>query len=373
MRSASDTKKKIIGLFPDKGVVRWLVAVIFSILIIALNFFVHASILKFIVSGSLQPLLLAIIAIIWGVVGVYSLHLSLNFCVSLYPYEWSQRLQHLIFIGPAITLLIWLLLLPALRTLRLSFLDKRGEVFIGLENYKYVFTERTMVLALQNTVIWVIVGTLSCVSLGLLIAILADRSSYEKIAKIFIFMPIAVSFVAASVIWKFIYAYSPTSDTQIGLLNAINTAMGGEPKAWLTMMQPWNNYFLMVILVWMMTGFAMVMFSAAIKNVPDESIEAARVDGASEIKIFFAIIIPYIKKTIIAVTTSITIFSMRVFDAVWVMTGGQYGTDVIATKFYKEYFTFNNSGTGSAIAMLLLVAIIPVILMNINQGKEEEY
>ncbi|MCD8502587.1 MAG: sugar ABC transporter permease [Bacillaceae bacterium] len=221
-------------------------------------------------------------------------------------------------------------------------MDRFGEQFVGLANYAYVFTDRAMLLALQNTLLWVIVGTFSCISLGLLIAILIDRCSYERFAKLLIFMPIAVSFVGASVIWRFVYAYNPGDQTQIGLLNAIVVYFGGEPKAWITMLQPWNNFFLMIILIWMMTGFAMVMFSAAIKDVPNEILEAARVDGASEVRSFFVIIIPYIKGTIVAVTTSITIFSMRVFDAVWVMTGGQYGTDVIGTVFYKEYFTFNN-------------------------------
>lgn len=366
-------KDKLKKRVPINGALRWLIAIFITIAIMGVNLLVHTFILNFITTSNIHPLILATIAILWGVIGIYVLYLSANFCVLMYPDSWSDRLQPFVFIGPGIILLGWLLLLPAVRTLRLSFMDRLGQTYVGLANYKYVFTERTMVLALQNTLLWVVVGTLSCVSLGLLIAILADRCSYEKVAKLLIFMPIAVSFVGASVIWRFIYAYSPSGDTQIGLLNAIVTSSGSEPKAWLTMMRPWNNLYLMVILVWMMTGFAMVMFSAAIKNVPAEILEAARVDGASEIRAFFSIIMPYIKGTLIAITTSITIFSMRVFDAVWVMTGGKYGTDVIATVFYKEYFTFNNSGTGSAIAILLLLAVVPVIILNVYKAKEEGF
>lgn len=357
----------------ESGGTRWLIAVLVTVIMLLLNFFIHKSILHIIATSNMQPVILSCIAILWGLIGIYTLYWSINFCVSMYPGIWSKRFQPFVFVGPGIILIAWLLLLPAIRTIRLSFMDKLGQTFVALDNYKYVFTDRKMILALQNTLLWVVVGTIACVTLGLLIAILTDRCSYEKIAKLFIFMPIAVSLVGASVIWRFIYAYVPSGGTQIGILNAIVTHYGNEPKAWITMMQPWNNFFLMVILIWSMTGFAMVMFSAAIKNVPEEILEAARVDGSSEIRAFFMIIIPYIKGTLIAVTTSITIFSMRVFDAVWVMTGGQYGTDVIATVFYKEYFTFNNSGTGSAIAILLLLAVVPVIILNIHKAKEEGF
>lgn len=369
MSRIDDLKAKV----PEGGGSRWFIAISVSLLVLIINLTVHSYLLTFIATTGLNPIIVAILAILWGVIGIYVLFFSINFSVELYPDVWSQRFQPYVFIGPGILLLAWLLLLPAVRTLNLSFMDRFGEVYVGLANYAYVFTDRAMLLALQNTVLWVIVGTISCVGLGLLIAILIDRCSYERFAKLLIFMPIAVSFVGASVIWRFVYAFNPGGQTQIGLLNAIVVALGGEPKAWLTMLQPWNNFFLMVILIWMMTGFAMVMFSAAIKDVPNEILEAARVDGASEVRSFFVIIIPYIKGTIIAVTTSITIFSMRVFDAVWVMTGGQYGTDVIGTVFYKEYFTFNNSGTGSAIAMLLLIAVIPVILLNVLRAKEEGF
>lgn len=368
----SDFTKKMKSYVGESGRRRGFFAVGSSILILFANIFIHLSILSFVTTTQIHPVFLAIIAILWGSIGFYTIYLSMNWAVSLYSDKWRQRLQPFVFIGPGVLLLGWLMLLPALRTLGLSFMDRRGENFVGFANYLQIFTDRVMLQALQNTLLWVIFGTIACVSFGLLIAVLADRSSFEKLAKLLIFMPIAISFVGASIIWKFIYAYRP-GDEQIGLLNAIVQQFGIEPKAWLTMIQPWNNLFLIVILVWMMTGFAMVMFSAAIKGVPKEILEAARVDGATEVRAFFVIIIPYIKGTLIAVTTAITIFSMRVFDAVWVMTGGQYGTDVIATVFYKEYFTFNNTGTGSAIAILLLLAVVPVIVLNVLKAKEEGF
>lgn len=364
-----DNMLKNVG---EEGPKRWLVAIVGTIVVLLLNFVIHAAILTFLTTTQIHGIFIAIIAIVWGTIGFFVFYMSVNFIISLYPDKWSQRLQALIFLGPALFILGWLMLLPALRTIRLSFMDRHGDNFVGLANYVHVFTDRAMLQAFQNTLLWVIVGTIGCVSLGLLIAILADRSSFEKLAKLLIFMPIAISFVGASIIWRFIYAYRP-GDDQIGLLNAIVQFFGGEPRAWLTMVIPWNNFFLMVILIWMMTGFAMVMFSAALKGVPKEIIEAARVDGATEIRTFFSIIIPYIRGTIVAVTTAITIFSMRVFDAVWVMTGGQYGTDVIATVFYREYFTFNNSGTGSAIAIILLLAVVPVIIANVLNAKEEGF
>jgi alpha-glucoside transport system permease protein len=173
--------------------------------------------------------------------------------------------------------------------------------------------------------------------------------------------------VGAGVIWNFIYEVRDISDSQIGLLNAIVVALGGEPQAWTALVQPWNNLFLILIMIWLQTGFAMVLFSAAIKGIPAETLEAARVDGATELQVFFRIMIPYIMGTIITVSTTIIIFSLKIFDIVIVMTGGQFGTDVIATKFYREYFVNSNYGTGSALAVILLLAVVPVMIYNLRQ------
>jgi alpha-glucoside transport system permease protein len=184
----------------------------------------------------------------------------------------------------------------------------------------------------------------------------------------------AISFVGAGVIWNFIYEVKPAGVPQIGLLNSIVVGLGGQPQAWpaYTAIAPWNNLFLVVIVLWLQTGFAMVLFSAAIKGIPEEMLEAARVDGATEIQTFFKIMIPYILGTIITVTTTIIIFTLKIFDVVWVMTGGQFGTDVIATQFYRQSFIARNAGFGSAIAIVLLIAVLPVMVYNLRQFREQE-
>ena len=246
--------------------------------------------------------------------------------------------------------------------------------FVGLGNYAAVFTEPLMQEALRNNVMWIIFGSTLSVVFGLLIAVLADRSSFEKIAKALIFLPMAISFVGASIIWNFIYEYRPAGQPQIGLLNAIVTGLGGTPQAWpqWVAIAPWNNLFLIVIVIWLQAGFSMVLFSAALKGIPEELMEAGRIDGASEIQIFFRIMIPYIRGTVISVWTTIVIFTLKIFDVVWVMTGGQFGTHVIATQFYRQSFTNRNSGFGSAIAIVLLIAVIPVMIYNLRQFREQE-
>jgi alpha-glucoside transport system permease protein len=232
-----------------------------------------------------------------------------------------------------------------------------------------------MLGALRNNILfWIGIATPLTVIAGLLIAVLADRSKFERTAKSLIFMPMAISFVGASVIWNFIYEVSPPDQPQIGLLNAIIATFGGQPHGWTnyTAIAPWNNLFLVIIVVWLQAGYAMVLFSAAIKGIPEEIIEAARVDGATEIQVFFRIMIPYILGTIITVTTTIIIFTLKIFDVVWVMTGGQYGTDVIATQFYRQSFINRNSGFGSAIAIVLLLAVVPVMIYNLRQLREQE-
>lgn len=322
--------------------------------------------------NSLPKIITALIAIVWGVAGSAGIFYTANFVVEQLPGAARRILLPYVFVGPAVLLLGWFLFLPTLRTLYLSFFDATSTNFVGLSNYVAAFTERTMLTAFQNNLLWMVVGTAGCVVFGLLIAVLADRSSFETLAKSLIFMPMAISFVGAGVIWRFIYYYSPPGKPQIGLLNAIVTGLGGQPQAWTTLLQPWNNFFLIAILVWMQTGFALVIFSAAIKGVPDDIIEAARVDGATEVNIFFQIMLPAIQGTIVTVTTTILIFALKIFDVVWVMTGGQYGTNVIAVEFYRQLFTAGDNGRGTAIAIVLLIAVIPVIVYNLRQLNRQE-
>ena len=331
--------------------------------------------------------LMAGVAIVWGVGGIAILYWVFNGIVERLPDQWTERLQPFVFVGPAIAILIWYLALPSLRTFYLSLFGRDGppqgvgffasfgtDAFVGLQNYVAVFSQRLLTEALRNNVMWIVFGSTGSVALGLLVATLADRSRFERVSKSLIFLPMAISFVGASVIWNFMYEVKPVGEPQIGLLNAILVALGGQPFAFdkAASIQPWNNLFLILIVVWLQAGYAMVLFSAALKGIPGEIIEAGRVDGANEIQVFFRIMIPYIMGTIITVWTTVVIFTLKIFDVVWVMTGGQFGTHVIATQFYRQSFTARNSGYGSAIAIVLLVTVIPVMIYNLRQFRQQE-
>ncbi len=323
-------------------------------------------------TGTVSPLITAALAIAWGVGGVVLLFVTTYHFVERLPKPWPARLEPWIFVGPALVMLIWALLLPAFRTILLSFQDADSVNFVGLQNYQGVFSDPSMLTVFRNNLLWMIIGTTFTVSFGLLVAVLADRSRFETLAKALIFLPMAISFVGAGVIWNFMYAVKPTDAPQIGLLNSVVVSLGGQPQAWTAFFQPWNNFFLIAIVIWLQTGYSMVLFSAAIKGIPSEILEASRVDGANEVQVFFQIMIPYIMGTIITVATTIVIFTLKIFDVVIVMTGGQYGTSVIATEFYRQYFTYNNSGYGSAIATILLIAVMPVMGYNLRRFAQQE-
>lgn len=319
-----------------------------------------------------SKVLVTLIAIIWGGGGVGLLYFIINWLVEQLPSVWKQRLQPFVFVGPGIVLVGFFLALPAVRTLTASLFDRDSTNFIGLANYLTIFTQPAMLVSFRNNLLWIAFGASLTLILGLLIAVLADRSRYEVIAKSIIFMPMAISLVAAGVIWKFVYTVRAINDPQIGLLNAIVVALGGQPQAWIAQLQPWNNLFLIVIVIWLQTGYAVVLFSAAIKGIPGEILEAARMDGANEFQVFFRIMIPSIMGTIITVTTTVVIFTLKIFDIVIVMTGGQYGTEVIATQFYNQYFVFRNFGLGSSLAIILLIAVIPIMIYNLRQFNKRE-
>ena len=322
--------------------------------------------------NSMPQLFIVIFAIIWGVGGVVLLFTTANFFVEQLPENWTHRLQPFIFIGPAVLMLTWALVIPTIRTIIAAFFDEASVGFVGLKNFIFVFSDPGMLTVFRNNLLWVVFGTFFTVSAGLIVAVLSDRSRFEVAAKALIFMPMAISFVGAGVIWNFVYAAKPVDASQIGLLNSIVVSFGGQPQAWTAFFEPWNNFFLIVIVIWLQTGYSMVLFSAAIKGIPSEILEAARVDGATELQVFFLIMIPQIMGTIIAVSTTIVIFTLKIFDVVIVMTGGQYGTSVIATEFYRQYFTYNNNGYGSAIAVVLFIAVIPVMVYNLRQFAQRE-
>jgi alpha-glucoside transport system permease protein len=365
----------------------WLARMFLAVIIPILAFAVIYYGFIFLRDTNAPKWVVALVAILWGVGGVALLYWVFNGIVERLPDIWTQRLQPFVFVGPAIAILVWYLALPSLRTFYLSLFGRDGppsgvgffqsfasDAFVGLNNYVAVFTERLLQEALRNNLMWIVFGSTLSVTLGLLVAVLADRSSFERVSKSLIFLPMAISFVGAGVIWNFMYEVKPAGSTQIGVLNAITVALGGSPHPWdkWAAIIPWNNLFLILIVIWLQTGYAMVLFSSALKSIPDEILEASRVDGATEIQVFFRIMIPYILGTIITVWTTIIIFTLKIFDVVWVMTGGQFGTHVIATQFYRQSFTARNSGYGSTIAIILLLTVIPVMIYNLRQFREQE-
>ena len=315
--------------------------------------------------------IIALVAIIWGVGGVAALYVVTNYILQKMPIKWRKRFVPFMFVGPAVIILSYYLLLPTFRSLYMSFMGKFSDNFVGFANYKYIFTDRTMRIAFINNLVWMIFGTSFSLIFGMLFALLSERSKFEKLAKSLIFLPMAISFVGAGVIWKFIYAFRPAGQSQIGLLNAIVTALGGDPVNWIVL-RPWNTLFLIIILVWLQSGYAMVILSSAIKGVPVTLLEAARIDGAGEFRIIFQIIIPYIKGAIITVGTTILILTLKIFDIVFAMTNGLFGTEVLASQQYKQMFKFLHYGRGSAIAIVILIAVIPVMWYNLKQFGSRE-
>jgi alpha-glucoside transport system permease protein len=354
------------------GIISWITTnlgrVLISLFIPVVTFLVLWQGYLFLRDSNAPQAVIVLVAIIWGVGGVALLFVVSNWLIEQLPGEWGRRLQPFVFIGPGIAILAWYLAIPVIRTLILSFQNDIGKGFVGIENYIFALTDRVMLEAFRNNLLWMVLGTSVSVGLGLLIAVLADRSRFESVYKAIIFMPMAISFVGAGVIWKFIYTYKGTGSgiQEIGLLNAIILALGGNSQPWLQI-PPWNNLLLIIIMVWLQTGYAMVIISSAIKGVPAELLEAARIDGATEVRAFFNVTVPFIKGTLLTVTTTIVIFSLKLFDIVRVMTGGNNGTNVIANEFYLESFTYNQTGRASAIAIVLLIIAIPVIIYNLRQ------
>jgi alpha-glucoside transport system permease protein len=320
-------------------------------------------------------LVVATVAIVVGVGGVFALFWAMNRLVDLLPKRAREGVRPYVFVGPALVLLSIFLIYPVINTILLSFRDSSGQDFVGLDNYKFVFTDESMLRSMRNTALWIVLVPLVAVSVGLVFATMADRLSRpgESIAKSFIFLPMAISFVGAAVTWRLIYSYRPKGfGSNTGLLNGIWTGLGNNPVAWLTK-EPWNNVLLMVIMIWMQTGFAMVVLSAAIKAIPDEIIEAARIDGASELQVFRRIIVPSILPTIVVVTTYMVINAMKVFDIVFVIGNPEAnGTEVIAERMIRWFFIRGHQGRAAAIAVILFLAVIPVMIWNVRRFREQE-
>jgi alpha-glucoside transport system permease protein len=319
-------------------------------------------------------LVLAGVAIVVGGGGVFLLFWAMNSTVNHLPERFREGVRPYVFVGPALVILAVFLVYPVISTIIISFGDSRGEGFVGLDNYDFVFSDESMLRSIRNTAGWIVIVPLVAVTIGLAFATLADRLHRgEAVAKSLIFMPMAISFVGATVTWTLIYSFRPEGfGTNIGLLNGIKQGLGLSPTAWLQQ-TPWNNLLLMVIMIWIQTGFAMVVLSAAIKSIPDEIIEAARIDGASELQVFRRIIVPSIAPTIAVVVTYMVINSMKVFDIVFVIGNAETNeTEVIAERMIEWFFISNHDGRGAAIAVVLFVAVIPVMVWNIRRFREQE-
>jgi len=270
-----------------------------------------------------------------------------------------------LFLFPAMAALGLYLMYPVVGSFIRSLYNRTGDTYIGFGNYKVMFADEAFTTALFNNALWVLVVPALSTFLGLLVAQLTDRMKYGNIAKSLIFMPMAISFVGASLIWKFVYA----NNAEIGLINAIRQFFGATEATDVLQLNFWNNFFLMFILVWIQTGFAMVILSAALRGIPEETVEAAIIDGANPFQIFFKIKVPQIMGTIVVVWTTITILVLKVFDIVYTMTGGNFGTEILPS--YMMSYMFRDDGRATAVAFVIMLIVLPVMIWNIRQARKE--
>ncbi len=275
------------------------------------------------------------------------------------------------FTGAALLLLLLGLVYPAIRTIINSFMNRNSTEFVGLDNYIVAFTEPRFLVVLGNTALWVLVAPLAATFLGLVYAYLVDKSRFEALAKGLVFLPMAISMVGASIIWKFVYEFKPAGVNQTGLLNQFIVWLGGEPQQFL-IGRPLNTFLIMVVFVWIQAGFAMTLLSASIKAIPDDIVEAARLDGVSGFGMFWRITIPSIRPALVVVLTTIAMTTLKTFDIVRTMTAGQYGTSIVALEFYDQRFRQNEAGLSAALAVLLFVIVVPVIIYNVRQQRLSE-
>jgi len=284
------------------------------------------------------------------------------------PPRWRQAARPWLWLLPAAVLLGVFLVYPTLGTLVYSFRDASGERWVGLQNYLQLLSDREVQVAVRNNLIWLAGLAGVVVLLGFVLAVLLERVPYAPVAKAILFLPMALSFTAAAVIWRFVYEYRPAGTAQVGLLNALltHTLPGFQPRAWLVH-APGNTLLLVAAGVWVWTGFATVVFSAALKTVPQEVVETARVDGAGELRVLWNVVAPLLAPVAAVVATTMVITSLKVFDLVYVMTNGNYGTEVLANRMYKELFNVRHLGRASALAVVLLLCTLPAMAANLRR------
>jgi alpha-glucoside transport system permease protein len=355
------------------GVLVWLLRIAAALVlpaVLAVFFFTFG----FLKEENANKALQVIVAVVVGVAGIWALYWGMDKLTNVLPARAAAAVRPYVFAGPAVVLLGFYLVYPAVNTTITSFQNADSDAFVGLANYQRIFTESQYLIAIRNSLAWVLLVPAAAVVIGLAFATLADKLSRrtEASTKSLIFLPMAISFVGASVVWLFIYSFRPEGfGEQIGLQNGILASLGADPQAWMQL-TPWNNLFLMVILVWLQTGFCMVILSSAIKSVPDELLEAARIDGATEWQAFRRVVLPSISSTVVVVWTTTVITVWKVFDIVYVMTGGRDNTQVVASQMVTEFFDFNNNGIGAALAVILFVAVVPILIINIRRFRAQE-
>ena len=323
-----------------------------------------------------SKLIIGVVAVVVGVGGAAGFFHFLNMAVEGLPLRLSLKVIPYAYLLPGFALIVMMLIYPTVQTIIYSFADAKSEAWVGFDNYRFNFGSDAFWQSITNNVLWLVVVPAFTVAFGVIVAVLADKLSAtgEKVSKSLIFLPMAISFVGASTIWReLIYAYQDPSRDQTGALNALWTAVGGSPQTWLNISDArLNSFLLMVILIWLQVGFAMILLSSAIKGVPDDTIEAARIDGAGEFAIFWRVVLPQIKGTIITVFVTVVILVLKVFDIVYVLTNGRFETNVIANLFYNEAFANGQNGRAAAIVVVLLIAVMPVLIYQVRHFRAEE-
>lgn len=320
-------------------------------------------------------IIFGILAVLLGAGATYGLYWLLDKLVNLLPVKLADKFKSVSFLLPAAVLVILVLVMPMFQTIIWSFMDDDGKKFVGIQNFVDLFSSAEFLSILLNNFLWVAVVPAVTVSLGVLFATLGNQvgPTREKVLKSLIFMPMTISFVAASTIWGYMYVYVPPGRPEIGLLNSIANALGLESQPWLQIdAGRLNTFLLMAVIVWLQVGYSMVIISAGIKAVPEETIEAARIDGANGVQVFFRIIVPQIWSTIMSVFVTVLILVMKIFDIVLAMTGGNFNTNVLAFEYYKQFFENSNVGPASAVVTILLVLIIPLMLLQIRTVRHQE-
>ncbi|MFC7375255.1 carbohydrate ABC transporter permease [Brachybacterium sp. GCM10030267] len=322
-----------------------------------------------------SDVIIGLTGLVVGIGGAVLFFLFLNMAIEGLPGRFSRGLIPYAFLLPGFSLIAVMLVYPTVQTVVYSFANNDSTQWTGLENYAAIFSSNGFWQALINNLLWVVVVPVVTVAFGLMVAVLADKLSPtgEKTAKSFIFLPMAISFVGASTIWGLIYAYDSPGSQQTGVLNAIVVGLGGEPQPWMQISEGrLNSLLLMVILIWLQTGFAMVLLSSAIKAVPEDTVEAGRIDGAGEMRIFWQIVFPQVRGTVLAVFITVLIVVLKVFDIVYVMTNGRNNTDVIANLFFRKLFTEQRAGEAAAVVVVLLILVMPVVFYQVRAYKQQE-